>query len=241
MAENVAEDFDLAQLAAQVGLSKFHFHRLFKSAVGVSPSRYHINLRMDEAKRLLRETKQSVVAIALDVGYSNPSHFAQLFRRETGLPARHDGQCASDGITLYWEGALSASGVAGNAHGRPDVSSESLDRHRCDPDHQCSRKHESNQLDDVLSHLAHSLSLFLSLDAECHLPSCGIRSADGFNDFWLASIVPLCNLFACVTEQVGGPLNAGHVAANFAAKIMLGEPFFDVRVFKQPRHETLPH
>jgi len=42
-------------------------------------------LRMDEAKRLLRETKQSVVAIALDVGYANPSHFAQLFRREIGL------------------------------------------------------------------------------------------------------------------------------------------------------------
>ena len=73
------------------------------------------------------------------------------------------------------------------------------------------------------------------------LRACSIRSADGLNDFWLASIVPLCNLFACVTEQVGGPLNAGHVAADFAAKIMLGEPFFDVRVFKQPRHETLPH
>jgi AraC family transcriptional regulator len=40
---------------------------------------------MDEAKRLLRETKKSVVDVALDVGYANPSHFAQLFRRETGL------------------------------------------------------------------------------------------------------------------------------------------------------------
>jgi len=85
MAEHAAEDFDLARLAAQVGLSKFHFHRLFKSAIGVSPSRYHINLRMDAARRLLRETKKSVVAVALDVGYTNPSHFAQLFRRETGL------------------------------------------------------------------------------------------------------------------------------------------------------------
>ena len=45
----------------------------------------HINFRMDEAKRLLRETKQSIVAIALDVRYANPSHFAQLFSRETGL------------------------------------------------------------------------------------------------------------------------------------------------------------
>ncbi|MGP8201061.1 MAG: helix-turn-helix domain-containing protein [Limisphaerales bacterium] len=85
MAEHAAEDFNLEQLAAQVGVSKFHFHRLFTSAVGVSPSRYHVNLRMDAARRLLRETKKSVVAVALDVGYTNPSHFAQLFRRETGL------------------------------------------------------------------------------------------------------------------------------------------------------------
>jgi AraC family transcriptional regulator len=85
IAEHVAEDFDLARLAAQAGLSKFHFQRLFKAAVGVSPSRYHIDLRMNEARRLLRETKMSVVDTALEVGYANPSHFARLFRRETGL------------------------------------------------------------------------------------------------------------------------------------------------------------
>ena len=85
MAEHAAEDFSLDRLAAQAGLSKFHFQRLFKSAVGVSPSRYHINLRVNEARRLLRETKKSVVDVALEVGYANPSHFAKLFRRETGL------------------------------------------------------------------------------------------------------------------------------------------------------------
>jgi AraC family transcriptional regulator len=85
MAEHVAEDFSLDRIAAQAGLSKFHFQRLFKSAMGVTPSRYHINLRMNLARRLLRETKKSVVDIALEVGYANPSHFAQLFRRETGL------------------------------------------------------------------------------------------------------------------------------------------------------------
>ena len=40
---------------------------------------------MDAAKRMLREAKKSVVEVALDVGYANPSDFAQLFRRETGL------------------------------------------------------------------------------------------------------------------------------------------------------------
>jgi len=53
--------------------------------------------------------------------------------------------------------------------------------------------------------------------------------------------VPLCNLFAGVTEQVGGSLNAGFVAADFAAKIMLGKPLFDVRIFQKSCHETLPH
>ncbi len=85
MAKHVTEDFDLARLAAQAGLSKFHFDRLFKGATGVSPSRYLINLRMEAARRLLRETKKSVTVVALEVGYSNPSHFAQVFRRETGL------------------------------------------------------------------------------------------------------------------------------------------------------------
>jgi len=85
LAQNIAEEFNLDRLAAQAGLSKFYFNRLFKSAMGMSPSHYHITLRMDEAKRLLRETRKSVVDVALDVGYTNPSHFAQLFRRETGL------------------------------------------------------------------------------------------------------------------------------------------------------------
>jgi AraC family transcriptional regulator len=85
MAAHVAEDFNLAQLADQAGLSKFHFQRLFKAATGVSPSRYHINLRMEEARKLLRETRMSVIDVALEVGYTDPSHFARLFRRETGL------------------------------------------------------------------------------------------------------------------------------------------------------------
>jgi AraC family transcriptional regulator len=85
MAGHAAEEFSLDQLAARAGLSKFHFQRLFKAAVGVSPSRYHTDLRMNEARRLLRETRMSVVDVALEVGYANPSHFARLFRKENGL------------------------------------------------------------------------------------------------------------------------------------------------------------
>jgi len=85
MAAHLAEEFSLARLAAQAGLSEFHFNRLFKRATGLPPSQYQIKLRIDAARRLLRETKKSVITIANDVGYTNPSHFAQLFRKETGL------------------------------------------------------------------------------------------------------------------------------------------------------------
>ena len=44
-----------------------------------------MNLRINEARRLLRETNKSVVDLALEVGYTNPSYFAKLFRRESGL------------------------------------------------------------------------------------------------------------------------------------------------------------
>ncbi|HEU5066564.1 MAG TPA: AraC family transcriptional regulator [Sphingomicrobium sp.] len=85
MAEHLTEEFNLARLADQVGMSEFHFNRLFKRATGVPPSQYQIRLRMDAARRLLRETRRSVIEIGHDVGYSNPSHFARLFRKETGL------------------------------------------------------------------------------------------------------------------------------------------------------------
>jgi AraC family transcriptional regulator len=85
MAEHLAEEFSLPRLAEQTGMSEFHFNRLFKRATGVPPSQFQIKLRLEAARRLLRETKKSVITIANDVGYSNPSHFAQLFRKETGL------------------------------------------------------------------------------------------------------------------------------------------------------------
>lgn len=88
MTEHYAEDFNLDQLASRAGLSKFHFHRLFSHALGVSPSAYHTNLRLDAARTLLRETKRSITDVALSVGYSSSSYFAQVFRKETGMSPR---------------------------------------------------------------------------------------------------------------------------------------------------------
>ncbi len=87
--EHLAQPFNLSQLAESVGMSEFHFSRLFKKATGLSPSRYFIRQRVARAQLLLQETDTSIIEIGMSVGYSSPSHFAQVFRRETGLPPSH--------------------------------------------------------------------------------------------------------------------------------------------------------
>jgi AraC family transcriptional regulator len=88
METHLQEPFDLTQLAQGVGMSEFHFSRLFKKAMGLSPSHHFIRQRVAKAQRLLQETNTSIIEVAMAVGYSSPSHFAQIFRRETGISPR---------------------------------------------------------------------------------------------------------------------------------------------------------
>jgi AraC family transcriptional regulator len=79
-------------LAEEAGMSEFHFSRIFKKTTGLSPSQFFIRLRIDKARRLLRETGKTVIEVGLEVGYSSPSHFAQVFRREAGVtPSQYRG------------------------------------------------------------------------------------------------------------------------------------------------------
>ncbi|WP_448144839.1 helix-turn-helix domain-containing protein [Pseudomonas silesiensis] len=89
MEKKLGEDFCLANLAHEIGMSEYHFSRLFKRATGHSPSQYFIKLRMSKARRLLIETKRRIIDIGMDVGYSSASHFSQLFKRETGVSPSH--------------------------------------------------------------------------------------------------------------------------------------------------------
>lgn len=86
MEAQLDQEFQLGQLARSLGLSEFHFGRAFKKSTGYTPSHYFIRLRMERARQLLRETARPVIEIALEVGYTSASHFAQVFRREVGVP-----------------------------------------------------------------------------------------------------------------------------------------------------------
>lgn len=49
------------------------------------PSRYFVQLRIDEAKRLLSETDHSIIDIGMALGYRSPSHFSCVFRQSAGM------------------------------------------------------------------------------------------------------------------------------------------------------------
>ena len=90
MATHLEDEFSLIRLAREADMSEFHFSRAFKRTTGFKPSQYFINLRMERARRLLRETNRSIIEIGLNVGYTSPSHFARIFHREVGIsPSRY--------------------------------------------------------------------------------------------------------------------------------------------------------
>jgi AraC family transcriptional regulator len=85
MLAHLADAFSLIRLAREAGMSEFHFSRAFKRTTGLTPSQYFIDLRLEKARRLLRETNRSAIEIGLEVGYTSPSHFARIFHREVGI------------------------------------------------------------------------------------------------------------------------------------------------------------
>lgn len=82
---HLEQDIKLADLAALVDMSQFHFSHLFKQAIGTSPYQYLLQQRIERAKQLLKQTNQPIMEIAFQCGFNNHSHLSQQFRRLTGM------------------------------------------------------------------------------------------------------------------------------------------------------------
>lgn len=81
--ENLEQDLKLSEIAAVVGMSQYHFVRMFKQSIGLPPHRYLVERRLEKAKRLLAETNLPIAEIAYCVGFANQSSFTKVFRKHT--------------------------------------------------------------------------------------------------------------------------------------------------------------
>jgi AraC family transcriptional regulator len=85
---HAAEPLALEDVARAVGLTPFHFLRLFSRVLGVSPHQYLLRTRLRRAARLLAEPERSVTQTAYEVGFGDLSNFIRSFTRAAGVSPR---------------------------------------------------------------------------------------------------------------------------------------------------------
>lgn len=78
------------ELARRVGMSASSFHRYFKTITSTTPLQYQKELRLLEARRLLKLGGANVTTAAYDVGYESLSQFSREYARKFGVPPSQD-------------------------------------------------------------------------------------------------------------------------------------------------------
>lgn len=86
--QHYGEPITIEDIIEYTGLSKRGLEKAFEKHLGRTPASELRRIRLDEAKRLLTETKDKVDSIALDCGYSNSSNLSCAFRRDTKMSPR---------------------------------------------------------------------------------------------------------------------------------------------------------
>lgn len=84
MQANLERSIGLPAIAGATGLSPSHFARQFRVTIGKAPHQYLMQLRVERAKRLLRESASSVVEVAFACGFANQEHMTRLFKQHCG-------------------------------------------------------------------------------------------------------------------------------------------------------------
>ncbi len=82
--ETFTESITLHQLSAIYHKNEKYLGRLFKKEIGVSYSEYVLEKRLERAKRLLLETEDKIIDVALCCGFNNVSYFNRAFLKKNG-------------------------------------------------------------------------------------------------------------------------------------------------------------
>ncbi|KGE78910.1 AraC family transcriptional regulator [Halomonas salina] len=90
MESNIEEPLTTHELAEHLGISRRQLERLFKKHLQAVPSRYYLNLRLQQARKQLRESDRPAGEIALQTGFSSAAHFSTAYRNHFGITPREE-------------------------------------------------------------------------------------------------------------------------------------------------------
>jgi AraC-like DNA-binding protein len=83
--EQVHEVVAIDDLASSLGLSGGYFRQIFKRHTGLSPYQYHLQVKINHAKHLLRASDLTIKQISGIMGFQNVFHFSKLFKNKTSM------------------------------------------------------------------------------------------------------------------------------------------------------------
>ena len=78
-------NINLQEIAASAGYCADRFRNIFKSRLGITPKRYILDKRLEQAEHLLVQTDLPLQEIAASVGFEYYSRFSLFFKEKTGL------------------------------------------------------------------------------------------------------------------------------------------------------------
>jgi AraC-like DNA-binding protein len=106
---HLAEPMTLESVAKTVGVSPFHFCKIFKSATGLTFTDFVSHARVEKAKRLLMKPSSRITDVAYDVGFQSLSHFNRSFRRIVSeSPTEFRSRMRSSGVVRADQRSLAA-------------------------------------------------------------------------------------------------------------------------------------
>jgi transcriptional regulator GlxA family with amidase domain len=83
--EGVPDRKSVTSVATSIGMSEYHFIRLFASVFGETPGQYAVRSRLAKAKTLLASTDATISKITVALGYQSAGSFSNLFKDRFGL------------------------------------------------------------------------------------------------------------------------------------------------------------